>query len=61
MKSDKIQKKNPVKFQLNTEFQKYGRKDTFPVLVLIPDTSVPRSVPFPDFPENMETGGSNVE
>jgi hypothetical protein len=40
---------NTEKFRPNTEFRKYGRKNTHPVFISILETSVPHFVPFQDF------------
>jgi len=52
---------NTEKFRPNTEFRKYGRKNAISTSVHIPSTSDPDSDPVPDFSENTETDGSNVE
>jgi hypothetical protein len=54
-------RKNTEKFRPNTEFRKYGRKNSVSTSVRIPTTSAPNSEPIPDFSENAKTDGSNVE
>jgi hypothetical protein len=53
--------KNTEKFRSNTEFRKYGRKNSVSTSVRIPTTSALNSEPIPDFSENTKTDGSDRE
>jgi hypothetical protein len=53
--------KNTEKIRLNTEFRKYGWKNSVSTSVRISTTSAPNSEPIPDFSENAKMDEWNVE